>query len=182
MLDENPSSVFLSSQRLLLLDAEFCQQDALRRGFSLDFRLRNTFKAVALVSSLAQRLLISSTELKVPKAPAGIYTLLETKGRQCPRNVDSVVLVSSGFLIPQTPGSCTGKKFFLFLHGSISCSTSTYLTSTSSGKALGKDDFQACIWEVSREGKARQKSTVLHTGDECTGAWHQHSHSSSWAC
>lgn len=117
MLDENPSSVFLSSQRLLLLDAEFCQQDALRRGFSLDFRLRNTFKAVALVSSLAQRLLISSTELKVPKAPAGIYTLLETKGRQCPRNVDSVFLYLQDSLSRKHQDLVQEKSFFFFCMG-----------------------------------------------------------------
>lgn len=58
---------------------------------------------------------------------------------------------------------------------------------TSSGKGLGEDDFQACIWAVSREVKVRQKSTelqrsLLHMGDECSRVWHQHSHSSSWAC
>lgn len=115
------------------MDAEFCQQDALRRGFSLDFGLSNTFKAIAPMSSLAQGLLISSTELKAPKAPAGTYALIEIKASQSLKKQDSVVLLFLGLLIPQTPGYCSGKGA-LFLPGSMSCPTSAYLTGTSSGK------------------------------------------------
>lgn len=118
--------------------------------------------------------------LKSQKLQLELY-FIRNQTSQCLRNQDSVVLVSSRFLMPLTLGSCSGKSS-PFLHGSVSCSTSTSLTSSSSGKGLGEDDFQACIWEVSREVKVRQKSAVLYVGDECSRAWHQHSHSSSWPC
>lgn len=99
----------LQSQSLLLLDTEFCQQDTLRYGFFPDFRLSDTFEAHCTYIKPCSEIPQQQHLLKVPKASAGAYALLDTKASQSPRNQDSVVLVSSGLLIPQTPGPCSGK-------------------------------------------------------------------------